>query len=275
MKYFILILLLLGSFDSFTQEKTSIPPPPPPPPLSNGGKDIFKVVESMPRFPGCEEEESEEVRKECAMKEMLKFIYSNIEYPAIAEENGVEGTVVIRFIVGRDGEILKPEIVRDIGANCGLAALEVVKKMPNWIPGIQKGEAVKVQFNLPVKFKLTDPSDGIFLVVQEMPKFPGCELTGDEMKDRDCSDTKIIEYFKNNMQYPETAKKFEVEGECQISFVVNEIGEIMDPQIYRDMGAGCGIEALRLIKEMPKWIPGKKDGAPVKVQMILPVDFKL
>lgn len=85
---------------------------------------------------------------------MLQFIYSNIKYPSIARENGVEGMVVVKFVVEKDGSITLPEVIRDIGAGCGQEALRVVSMMPKWEPGKQRGRAVRVQFNLPVKFKL-------------------------------------------------------------------------------------------------------------------------
>lgn len=130
------------------------PPPPPPPPPEPKVEEIFKVVEDMPRFPGCEDESNKDERKQCATQKMLEFIYKNIKYPAIARENGVEGTVVITFVVEKSGEITDARIVRDIGAQCGQEALRVVNDMPKWIPGKQRGRAVRVQFNLPVKFKL-------------------------------------------------------------------------------------------------------------------------
>ena len=134
------------------------PPPPPPPPPKQEVEEIFKVVEDMPRFPGCEDLSSKEERKQCADKKMLEFIYKNIKYPAIARENGVEGTVVIQFVVEKNGEIKDAAIVRDIGAQCGQEALRVVNLMNDqkikWIPGMQRGRAVRVQFNLPVKFRL-------------------------------------------------------------------------------------------------------------------------
>ena len=108
----------------------------------------------MPKFPGCENEGDEAAKKKCAQGKMLKFIYANIKYPAIARENGVEGTCVIRFVVDKQGNITIPEVVRDIGAGCGAEALRVVNMMPKWNPGKQRGRPVKVQFNLPVKFKL-------------------------------------------------------------------------------------------------------------------------
>lgn len=134
------------------------PPPPPPPPAEDTDVEIFKVVEEMPRFPGCENEATTEAKKACADKKMLEFIYKNIKYPAIARENGVEGTAVITFVVEKDGSVKDARIVRDIGAQCGQEALRVVNMMNEsnlkWTPGKQRGRSVRVQFNLPVRFKL-------------------------------------------------------------------------------------------------------------------------
>lgn len=134
------------------------PPPPPPPPSEPEAEEIFKVVEEMPRFPGCENLATTDERKACADKKMLQFIYDNIQYPAIARENGIEGTVVVRFVVETDGSIKHTEVVRDIGGRCGEEALRVVTLMNNmpqkWTPGRQRGKPVRVWFNLPVKFIL-------------------------------------------------------------------------------------------------------------------------
>ena len=113
----------------------------------------------MPRFPGCEDAGgSAAEKKQCADKKMLEFIYKNIKYPAIARENGVEGNVVITFVVERDGKVTDAQVLRDIGAQCGQEALRVVNLMNEqgikWIPGKQRGRPVRVQFNLPVRFKL-------------------------------------------------------------------------------------------------------------------------
>lgn len=140
------------------ENKPAPPPPPPPPPKEEDVQEIFKVVEEMPRFPGCENETTAEARKACADKKMLEFIYKNIKYPAIARENGVEGTAVITFVVEKDGTVSDARVVRDIGAQCGQEALRVVNLMNSqsikWTPGKQRGRPVRVQFNLPVRFKL-------------------------------------------------------------------------------------------------------------------------
>ncbi len=131
------------------------PPPPPPPPPKPKVEEIFKVVEQMPMFPGCEESGgSNEELQQCATKKMLEYIYKNIKYPAIARENGVEGTAVVTFVVEKDGSITGANVVRDPGAQTGNEALRVVNTFPTWTPGKQRGQPVRVQFNLPVKFRL-------------------------------------------------------------------------------------------------------------------------
>ncbi|HMT69476.1 MAG TPA: TonB family protein [Saprospiraceae bacterium] len=121
--------------------------------------EIFKVVEMMPRFPGCEGITGTIKEKEqCAQVKMLEYIYQNLKYPQLARENGVEGTVVLHFVIAKDGYIDDIKIVRDIGAGCGDAAASAVDSMNDmnerWIPGTQRGRKVRVLYTLPVKFKL-------------------------------------------------------------------------------------------------------------------------
>lgn len=135
------------------------PPPPPPPPKKKEPEEIFRIVEQMPRFPGCEDAGgSNDEKKACAEKKMLEFIYKNIKYPAIARENGVEGTAVLSFVVEKNGKVTDIKTLRDPGAGTGEEAARVVSLMNKegivWTPGKQRGRPVRVQFTLPVKFKL-------------------------------------------------------------------------------------------------------------------------
>jgi len=135
------------------------PPPPPPPPPKEEPEEIFKVVEQMPRFPGCEDQSgTNEEKYQCAQSKLLEYVYKNVKYPAIARENGIQGRVVVQFVVEKDGKITDATVVRDIGAGCGDEALRVVNSMNSmndkWTPGKQRGKAVRVQFTLPVSFKL-------------------------------------------------------------------------------------------------------------------------
>jgi len=118
-------------------------------------EEVFKVVETMPKFPGCDENTlDEEEKRRCATKKMLTYIYTNIKYPVDARENGIQGSAIIRFVVDKTGEITKVQTVRGICESIEAECLRLVKSMPTWNPGTQRGKAVKVQFNLPIKFKL-------------------------------------------------------------------------------------------------------------------------
>jgi protein TonB len=120
--------------------------------------EIFAIVEEMPLFPGCGDLATKEERKLCSDKNLLKFLSDNIKYPAIARENGIEGTAFISFVVEKDGSITDAKILRAPGGGLGEEALRVVNIMNSqnikWAPGKQRTRPVRVQFNLPVRFKL-------------------------------------------------------------------------------------------------------------------------
>ncbi len=113
---------------------------------------VHKVVDQMPMFPA--PECGDDVQ--CHQKAMLEFVYSNIKYPESARNAGIEGTGVVSFVVGKDGELLNPTIVREISPEIDEEILQMVKKMPPWIPGRHGPnlDVVQVRFNLPVKFRL-------------------------------------------------------------------------------------------------------------------------
>ncbi|MDR1527346.1 MAG: energy transducer TonB [Dysgonamonadaceae bacterium] len=102
---------------------------------------IFSHVEVMPSFPGGD-------------KAMMQWLYDNIQYPIIAQEQGIQGRVTIRFVVGPDGSVGSAEVLRSLDPSCDKEALRVIRKMPKWIPGKQNGQAVSVYYTLPVWFKL-------------------------------------------------------------------------------------------------------------------------
>ena len=104
--------------------------------------EIFTVVEDAPGYPG-----GEEAR--------MKFLRDNIKYPQMAKESGIQGTVYVTFVVERDGSVTDVRVLRGIGGGCDDEAIRVVKLMPRWNPGKQRGKAVRVQFNVPIKFTLS------------------------------------------------------------------------------------------------------------------------
>lgn len=137
--------------------KTQPAPPPapaPPPPPKKETEIIWKIVEEMPRFGDCRELNSRAERQKCSDKKLMEYIYSEVKYPAIARENGLQGNVIVSFVVDKNGKVSSPKIQRDIGGGCGEEVLRIINKMPDWSPGEQRGRKVKVQYNLPVKFSL-------------------------------------------------------------------------------------------------------------------------
>ena len=115
--------------------------------------EIKNVVDEMPRFVHCSElEDDKQALHSCADSKLIQYVASRIKYPAIAKENGIEGKVILQFVVEKDGSVSNAKIVRDIGGGCGKEALRVVNELPNWIPGKQRSVPVRVRFTLPVKF---------------------------------------------------------------------------------------------------------------------------
>ncbi len=104
-------------------------------------QQIFMVVEQMPSFPG-------------GMGALMKYLATHIKYPELAKESGIQGRVFINFVVEPDGSIDHVKVLRGIGGGCDEEAVRVVKSMPKWNPGKQRGKPVRVSFNLPVKFTL-------------------------------------------------------------------------------------------------------------------------
>lgn len=141
-------------------EPAAAPPPlPPPPPAPDLGiPDIVDFAEHMPLFGQECFDLPQAERKSCSDRQLLGFVQSRVKYPAMARENGVEGTVVIQFTVEIDGTISNVVPARKVGAGCTEEALKAVNAITKegqlFKPGMQAGNPVRVRFNLPVKFQL-------------------------------------------------------------------------------------------------------------------------
>lgn len=116
-------------------------PPPPPAPKPEVATKIFDVVEEMPSFPG-------------GNGALISYLASNIKYPVVAQENGVQGRVNVSFVVERDGSISDVRVARSVDPSLDREAQRVVKSMPRWKPGKQNGSAVRVKYTVPVVFRL-------------------------------------------------------------------------------------------------------------------------
>ena len=116
-------------------------PPPPPAPKPEVATKVFDVVEEMPSFPG-------------GQGALMSYLASNIKYPVVAQENGVQGRVIVSFVVERDGSISDVRVARSVDPSLDREAQRVVKSMPRWSPGKQNGSTVRVKYTVPVVFRL-------------------------------------------------------------------------------------------------------------------------
>lgn len=250
------------------KDSTVKPPPPPPPPskpkvqfkpVKRNGKEVFTFVEQPPTFPGGDQA-------------LHQYLAQNIRYPHTAAEKNVSGTIFVSFIVTNDGEVVDVKTVgKPRGGGLEEEAIRVVEKMPKWIAGKQNGQHVNVQFNLPIRFTLQggdEPkkimsNDGAYLIVEEMPTYPGGENA-------------LMAYLSQNIKYPKAAVEKKLGGMVHVSFDINVDGSVSNVRsVHKPNNGGLEEEAVRVVSKMPNWNPGKEKGKPVRVKVVLPVTFKL
>lgn len=183
-------------------------------------EQVFTVVEKMPSFPGGD-------------AELLKYIATNIKYPKESQDNGEQGRVICSFIVGRDGSVNNPEVLRGVTPLLNEEAVRVINTMPRWNPGMQRGKAVAVKYTVPITFRLKSPveeaKEETLTVVDVMPQYPG-------------GDRELLKFIAQSIKYPTDAQEAGVQGRVICSFVVDKKGNIVEPKIIRGDRSlfGCG-----------------------------------
>ena len=231
---------------------------------------MLRPMEQMPEFPG-------------GQAALLKFINENLRYPATAIENGIQGRVVVQFVVKKDGSVGDVKVIRGIDPTLDQEAIRVCKTLPKFIPGKRRdnGEPINAWVTLPITFKLdeapnniqTDKSEDmandtihnrelIFRHVEQMPEFPGGEAA-------------LMRFINENLRYPVAAIENGIQGRVTVQFIVKEDGSVGDVKVVRGVDPTLDEEAVRVCKALPKFIPGIQDGIPVNVWFTLPIFFRL
>ena len=226
---------------------------------TNSDEDpIFEMVENMPVFPGDE-------------SALMNFLKENIKYPVEAQAKGIQGRVVCGFIVKKNGIVDSVKVLRSVHSSLDAEAVRVIKAMPNWKPGTQRGKNVNVRFTLPINFALDNKKnkaeslgneDVTFMVVETMPVFPG-------------GDGALMKFLRENIKYPSEAQKMGIQGRIICQFVIEKDGSISDVTVVRSVNEHLDAEAVRVIKAMPNWTPGEQRGVKVRVKYTLPINFNL
>lgn len=224
-----------------------------------------------------------------------KFIKEHLEYPLDALKQGIEGRTILEFVVWKDSTISDIKVLKGFNATCDQAAIDIIKKMPKWNPGMQDGKPVNSKYVLPIQFKLENvdnievgppimeappvsdktsldtipesPSEVIdtnrvYDIVQIRPEFPGGVAA-------------MFSFIKENLVYPKEAVKNKMEGKTFIQFVVRKDGTVTDVIILKGFDDLCDQAAKEVVMKMPKWKPGIQNGAPVNAKFLIPIFFKL
>ena len=247
------------------------------------GEPIFQVVENAPEFLGGQEG-------------LMKFLSENTRYPVIAIDHGIQGRVIVRFVVTKTGKVSNVEVMRGVDPSLDREAVRVVEAMPAWKPGTQKGEAVNVYYTLPIVFKLPadtkkesqpvdagksdgekrsdesgvsqksvivfDSGERVYETVDVAPEFPG-GVNG------------LMQFLSENIRYPVEAQEKGVQGRVICRFVVKKDGSTSNVEVLRGVDPSLDAEAIRVIDSMPAWKPGTQKGEAVNVHFTIPIQFSL
>ncbi len=233
---------------------------------SLGNKTPYVALFQKSNFPGGE-------------NRFYEWISANMHYPSDKRNSGIEGEVSMRFSIDTSGKPFDITVQKYSDSVFSKEAVTLLGKMPNWTPFLIDGEKTNSTYNIPIKFQLKDSDNGynyygeenellnlndepVYSFASEMPEFTG----GTEQ---------MYSFIKENIQYPEIALENGVEAKIPVSIVIRKNGEITRIKVLKQAGWGLDEEAVRIIKSMPPWKPGKTDGIPVNVKFIIQIKFNI
>jgi len=230
---------------------------------------------------------------------LYKYLSDNIKYPTLLVNIEMEGDVHVKFTIDKVGAVKNVEIIRGFDPLADDEVVEVIRKMPDWIPGADiSGNTTDLSIELLVTFTIneelrnrlkeleekgTDSQDSSKTeessqteeildsnensvksdtLLNKLPEYPGGQKA-------------LEEYLKANLKYPKKAIQLMIQGRVILNLFVSAEGEITRVELIRGIYSECNEEAYFLVKKMPKWNPGLKDGKPTAMQVILPIPFEL
>ena len=224
--------------------------------------DVFEVAEVQPELIGG-----------------LEGLQQSVEYPEAARRAGVEGRVIVQFVVDERGRVVDPVVVRSPSPLLSDAALDAVRQA-RFRPGSDAGEAVKVRFALPITFRLRDdPPEVEGPVVEEIDLDLDAPPAGGAPEERTVREEAPrliggLAGLAGRTVYPEDARRESVEGRVVVQFVVTEEGRVESPVVLSSPDPRLSRAALAAVRQS-RFEPGRIDGQPVRVRFALPVDFSL
>ncbi len=233
-----------------------------------------------PQFPGGE-------------SNFYKYLSDNIKYPPILIKIKLEGSLDLKFTINKDGKVKDVEITRGFDPDADDEVLRVIQSMPSWIPAKENGEATDYTHHLTVTFSITEAlieqsKKPVEEPIQETPKTETPLIEEQPQEETVLKEDSLnhapkfpggIEgmeaYFKKNMKYPKRAIEYGIEGRVVFNLEISAEGKISNIWLFKGLFYECNEEAYYLIKKMPDWIPGIKDGKPIAMKVMVPIAFTL
>lgn len=185
-------------------------------------------------------------------KALLNYVQKNQRYPKKAKRVGIQGVVRTQFFINENGTITEPKVIEGIGYGCDEEALRLIRNMPAWKPATYNNKPVKVGYELPIVFKLTETD----------PFFKGGKKALDA-------------FLQKTMTYPTEAVLDQIQGTVLMEFTITKKGKIKEAVINKSLHKLLDQEAIRMVQKMPDWIPATRDNKPIEKRVVMPIEFKL
>ncbi len=217
----------------------------------------------------------------CTINQLVEKFSPLISYPLEAQKVGMWGSVSLKFEIDEKGNTTDVKVGMSSCELCHEDALSIGNNYKDkWLPKTVNGKSVKSSINIPLSYvpKLGQKVPGLadtYIITDKMPHPVDCTETSWKRSERHCTYNSWLSYLSKNLKYPTKAKNNRTEGMAVINTIIDEQGNITNAKIIQNPGNGTGEEALRLVKQLPKWVGGKHQGKPVKVMYNFRVPFKL
>ena len=227
-----------------------------PTPSASEDDTPFLVAEEMPLFQGKD------------LNTFRSWLQSQIRYPAEALKRGIEGRVVLSFIVERDGSVSTIELLQSPDRILSEEARRVVSSSPKWTPGRQRGHLVRVRYTLPVDFSIPKKETAAQSTAAQKPGLASMQFEIGNLN-------AFRSWAMQRLRYPAGAREQQTEGSVVATFTVGRDGRVDDIRIAGKPDPQLAEEVRRVVKASPAWSPATRNGEATTVTVTLPVSFRI
>ncbi|MDR0874335.1 MAG: energy transducer TonB [Prevotellaceae bacterium] len=223
---------------------------------------------------------------------VVTYLQKNFRYPVLAAESGIQGTTVCSFMVNVDGSISDIKVIKSINSLFDKEAIRTIKSMPKWKPGKVNGKEEKMEVTIAFVAKLITGKKETDTIVSKRYTNANYEVVISEYETRRTYcyaggggvlpyywdayfPNDLKNYIEQNLVYPPQAQADSIEGTVVCQFKVSKRGRISRIKVVQSVHPLLDKEAVRLIKSMPRWVPARKNGKPVRSKTTLEIEFEL